>query len=83
MNQFLLSIAAFSPVILVGILLAGFRISAKKAMPATYVLVLVLAVVIWGVPPQVLVAASLQGVLLAVSLLYIIFGALLFGEKVP
>jgi len=77
MNQFLLSIAAVSPVILVGVLLAGFRVSAKKAMPATYVLVLVLAITVWKVQPPVLVAASIQGVLLAVSLLYIIYGALL------
>jgi lactate permease len=50
---------------------------AKRAMPAAFAVTLVIAWLFWKVQPIVLVAASVQGLLLALSLLYIIFGALL------
>lgn len=72
-----LTLAALAPIVTVGVLLVGFRIPAKRAMPIAYVLTAVLAWTIWQVRPSVLAAATLQGVILAASLLYIIFGALL------
>lgn len=74
---FLLSLIAIAPILLVGLLLVGANMPARRAMPLAYLFTLVLARLIWKVDWEVLVAASVQGVLLAVVLLYIIFGALL------
>ncbi|MEE8349693.1 MAG: L-lactate permease [Acidobacteriota bacterium] len=76
-NLGLFSLLAFTPILTVGILLVGFRIPAKKAMALAYVVTIMIAWGIWKVKVAVIVAASLQGFLLAVSLLYIVFGALL------
>jgi lactate permease len=46
-------------------------------MPVAYVVTLLLAYLVWQVRLPILVAATVQGVLLAISLLYIVFGALL------
>jgi lactate permease len=73
----LLSFLAFTPVLTVGVLLVGFRMPARHAMPVAYLVTLLVAGLAWKVRPQVMAAASLQGLLLALSLLYIVFGALL------
>ena len=72
-----LSLLAFAPVLTVGILLVGLRMPAKRAMPIAYVTTLAIAWTVWKVPWEVVAAASLQGLVLAASLLYIVFGALL------
>ena len=46
-------------------------------MPLAYLATLLPAVAVWRVRPEVLVAATIQGLILAVALLYIVFGALL------
>jgi lactate permease len=61
----------------VAFLLVGFRIPARRALPLAYGVTLLVAIFVWQVRASVLVAATLQGLLLAVSLLYIVFGALL------
>ncbi len=50
---------------------------AKRAMAIAYGVTLLIAWGVWKVQFPVIVAASLQGLILAVSLVYIIFGALL------
>ena len=50
---------------------------ARRAMALAYAVTVVVAWSMWKVEIPVIVAASLQGLLLAVSLLYIVFGALL------
>lgn len=73
----LLSFLAFTPVLTVGFLLVGFRMSARYAMPIAYLVTLLVAGLVWKVHPDVMAAASLKGLILALSLLYIVFGALL------
>jgi lactate permease len=46
-------------------------------MPVAYALTLILALAVWKVRISILAAATIQGVILAISLLYIVFGALL------
>lgn len=74
---FLLCLLALAPLVTVGVLLVGLRMPAKRAMPIAYLVTLILAFLVWKVRFPILLAASIQGVLLAVSLLYIVFGALL------
>jgi lactate permease len=76
-NIVVLSLIALSPLIVVGILLVGLRWPAKHAMPVGYAVVVVLALSIWGISPLTVAAASVEGVIIAIGLLYIIFGALL------
>jgi lactate permease len=72
-----LSLLALAPIFTVGVLLVGFRIPAARAMPVAYFVTLLIAALAWRVSPLGIAAASIQGLLLAATLLYIIFGALL------
>lgn len=76
-NIALLSLLALTPILLAGILLAGFRWPAKYAMPLSYVVALLIAWTTWEMQPAALAAASLEGLIVAATLLYIVFGALL------
>jgi lactate permease len=73
----LLSLLAFAPILTVGLLLVGFRLPAKYTMAAAYMVTVLIASLVWKVQTRVLIASSLQGLLLALTLIYIIFGALL------
>lgn len=72
-----LSLLALTPILLVGVLLVGFRLPAMYAMPAGYIVVVGIAVHFWNTEWTAVAASSLQGLILALGLLYIIFGALL------
>lgn len=76
-NLAVLSLLALSPILLVGVLLAGFRWPAKYAMPVGYVVAVVVALVVWRVSFNGVMAATIEGLIVAVTLLYIVFGALL------
>lgn len=76
-NLFVLSLLALTPIILAGILLAGFRWPAKYAMPVAYVVAVVIGWLVWEMQPRVLAAATIEGLIVAATLLYIVFGALL------
>ena len=68
---------ALFPIALGGILLVGFRVPAKHAMPAAYVAAVAVAAGAWGMTPSRIGAASVQGLFLTFDLLFIIFGAIL------
>ncbi len=76
-NLAVLSLLALAPILVVGILLAGFRWPAKKAMPVGFVVVVLIAWLVWEMDPAAIAASSIQGLLVALTLLYIVFGALL------
>jgi lactate permease len=71
------ALLALSPILLAGVLLVGFRIPAKWAMPAVYVTAVAVAVGAWQMEWVRVWAASIQGLFLTFDLLFIIFGALL------
>ena len=77
MNPTLLAFLAFLPILVVGLFLVVLRWPASKAMPLSYITVVVLALFGWGVPAVQIIAASIKGLIVAASLLYIIFGAIL------
>ncbi|TLP94272.1 L-lactate permease [Nesterenkonia salmonea] len=81
-NLALLGILAIAPILLAGILLAGFRWPAKYAMPLSYIVALVIAWLVWEMQPTALAAASIEGLIVAGTLLYIVFGALLLLSTV-
>ena len=79
-NLAVLSLLALSPIAVVGVLLVGFRWPAKFAMPIGFAVVVVVALFVWEMSPTAVVASSIQGLIIAGTLLYIVFGALLLLE---
>ena len=73
----LLALLAFLPIIVVGLFLVVLRWPASRAMPLSYVTAALLALLVWRVPVIQVAAASVHGLIVAASLLYIIFGAIL------
>ncbi len=68
-------IVAISPVLLVLFFLVILRLPATKAMPLSWLIHVVLAFTIWQIPLIQVAAASLEGLIIAISVLWIIFGA--------
>jgi lactate permease len=68
---------ALFPIALGGVLLIGFRVAAKHAMPAAYVAAAAVGLMAWQMSPSRVAAASVQGLFLTFDLLFIIFGAIL------
>ncbi|MBR9800003.1 MAG: L-lactate permease [Gammaproteobacteria bacterium] len=77
MNQSLLALLAFVPLLLAGVLLIGFRMAARLAMPIVFVVTALIALLAWDMTFSRVLASSLQGLILTVAILWIIFGALL------
>lgn len=79
-NLAVLSLLALLPILVVGVLLAGLRWPAKRAMPVGFVVVVLIALFVWDMDPTAIAASAIQGLLVALTLLYIVFGALLLLE---
>ena len=71
------ALLATLPIAVVGLFLVVLRWPASRAMPLSYLTAVVLAVFVWKVPAVQVAVASVHGLILAASLLYIIFGAIL------
>ena len=73
----MLALLALLPILVVAVLLVGLRFPASKVMPLSYAVSAALALVVWKVPGGQVAAATLKGLIVAVELLYIVFGAIL------
>ena len=76
MSTELLAIFAFLPILLAAILLVGFRIPAVKAMPISFVITVIIALIVWDISTVYIVASIIQGLFITFDILYIIFGAI-------
>ena len=77
MSQTLLSILAFVPLVLAGVLLIGFRWPAKYAMPVVFLLTALIGLMAWDMTFNRVLASTLQGLILTAAILWIVFGAIL------
>ncbi|MEX0951821.1 MAG: L-lactate permease, partial [Gammaproteobacteria bacterium] len=77
MNQASLFLLALAPVAIVFILLVVLRWPAKFAMPLAYVFTAVTALLLWGTDIHIVAAASVHGIITALNILFIVFGAIL------
>ena len=77
MSIAVLTLLSLLPIIVVAVFLVGLRWPASRAMPLSYVTAVTLALLVWQVPGLQVVAASVNGVIVTLTLLYIIFGAIL------
>ncbi|ROO33057.1 L-lactate permease [Salinisphaera orenii] len=77
MTSILMSLLAFTPLVLAGVMLIGFRMQARTAMPVVFIVTVLIALLAWDMTFTRVVASSLQGLMLTISILWIIFGAIL------
>jgi lactate permease len=77
MSNGILALLSLLPIISVAVFLVMLRWPASRAMPICYVVAVVLALFIWQVPFVQVMAASVNGLIDAIELIYIIFGAIL------
>jgi lactate permease len=71
------ALLALTPILLGGILLIGFRIAARWAMPIVYFTAVVIGLYMWDMDAAQVAAASIKGLFITFDLLLIIFGAIL------
>ncbi len=72
-----LAAIALAPILVVAVFLVVLRWPASRAMPLSWLVAAALAGMVWGIPAIRIAAASINGLIVAATLLYIIFGALL------
>ncbi len=70
-------VAALTPLIAAFCLLVVLRLPADRAMPISLLLTGLVGVFIWQVPAIHVLAASVEGLIIAASILWIVFGAVL------
>jgi lactate permease len=68
---------ALTPILAVFLFLVIFRLPSSKAMPISFITTAVLAVLVWKMEPIRVFAASIEGIIVAISILWIVFGAIL------
>ena len=68
---------ALAPIFTVFLLLVIAKRPANQAMPIAYLVTVAIAFLVWRVPISVITASTIQGLVMAVEILYIIFGAIL------
>jgi lactate permease len=77
MSPSVLALVAVAPILLAGVLLVGFRMAAKYAMPIVYIAAAALAWAVWRVDARHIAASTIQGLFITFDILLIIFGAIL------
>lgn len=77
MQPGILALLAFSPILLAAILLVGLHWPARRAMPAVYLLTAGIALFAWDMSLDRVLASTLQGLVITIGVLWIIFGAIL------
>ncbi|MFO7800929.1 MAG: L-lactate permease [Desulfovermiculus sp.] len=77
MSVGLLGIVAFIPILVALVLMVAFRWPATRAMPLAWLAAAILAAVVWKMDLTLILASTLQGFGSAVTVLLIVFGALL------
>lgn len=73
----ILALLALLPILSVFGLIVLFRWPATKAMPIAYLITLFLALAVWRTPFSQVSAASIDGLVTAASILYIVLGAII------
>lgn len=71
------ALLALFPLMLVFVLLVGWQWPARRTMPLCYLTTLLIGLAYWQMTWSRVIAATVEGLVIAMMLLYIIFGALL------
>ncbi len=76
MNGALEVFFAALPLLVVAVLLVGLLWPAARVMPIAWLVALAVGAFVWGMPPAWLLAATIEGAITAVQILFIVFAAL-------
>ncbi|MDN6275422.1 L-lactate permease [Psychrobacter sp.] len=76
MNQTIYGLLALLPIILCGVFLIGLQWSAKKTMPIILAVTAALALFVWDMTFTRVSSSIIQGTVITVSVLWIVFGAI-------
>ena len=77
MSTGLLAALASLPIVVIFVFMVYYRWPASKTMPLAFIAALVLAMVVWQTPINWILASTVNGLVIALKILFIIFGALL------
>ncbi len=77
MSPITLALLSLFPILTVVLFLVILRWPASRAMPIAYITASLLALLVWQLPASKVLAATLNGLIVAGTLIYIIFGAIL------
>ncbi|NLP45117.1 MAG: L-lactate permease, partial [Peptococcaceae bacterium] len=77
MSIYMQGFLALLPILVVAIFLVGLRWPAAKAMPLSYITVVIIGYFVWKLPVIQIVGGTVKGLVVAITLLYIIFGSVL------
>lgn len=72
----LLALLASLPIIVIFVLMVGFRWPATTAMPVAFITALLLVILVWHTPLDWIFASCIDGIIIAFNILLIVFGAL-------
>lgn len=75
-SQPMLALIALLPIVVIAVFLVGLRWPARRVMPLALVSVAIPAFFVWKVPTALLAAQAVDGLVTAIGILYIVFGAL-------
>ncbi|PHR28730.1 MAG: lactate permease [Desulfotalea sp.] len=77
MSTSIQALLAATPILLAAILLLGLHWPARRAMPVVYLAAAGIALVFWDMSVTRVLASSIQGLIVTVAVLWIIFGAIM------
>ena len=77
MTLALYSVLALIPIITIFLLLVIARRPASQVMPVAYIVTVAIVLLLWQVPLNVIIASTLEGLVIAFEILFIVFGAIL------
>jgi len=77
MTQGLQAFLAALPIIVAAVLLVGLRWAAKKAIPLVFLITAAIAMLAWQMPVKRILASTIQGLIITLTILWIIYGAIL------
>ncbi len=77
MSVSLLALMAILPILAALVLMVGMRWPATRAMPVAWLICVLAGIFAWKLSPTYVLALSLQGVVVAIGVLIIVFGAIL------
>ena len=76
MNNTLAALLAAIPIAAILVLMVGLRWKATRAMPVAFLITLLLVIWVWQTPYNWILATSLNGIVIALKIILIVFGAL-------
>jgi lactate permease len=76
MSELTLGLLALLPIVISGVLLLGLQWPAQKAMPVVLIVTIILALFVWNMSYERVSASILQGGIITVSVMWIVFGAI-------